>query len=211
MRALLILALALAVAAGGVVPARAESGTRGGSLQPAKGGEAQRRFFRGIELYREANLAAALVEFKRAYELSANYKILFNLGQVSYQRRDYAGALRYFRQYLGDGDDAIPLDRQAEVASDITELEHRVGRFEIDAADEGTEVFVDDVLVGTTPMHTLIPVNVGRRKIDVIARGGEHRTRMVDVAGGEIARVSFPRLAAPRVVDLAPRHAAARR
>jgi hypothetical protein len=174
-------------------------------------GEAQRRFFRGIELYKEADLPAALAEFKRAYELAPSYKILYNLGQVSYQRRDYAAALRYFRQYLGEGDDAIPVARQSEVASDIGELEHRVGRFAIEAVDEGTEVFVDDVLVGMTPMRALIPVNVGRRKVDVIARNGEHRTRLVDVPGGEITRVSFPRLGPQPVepmVDLAPRPAA---
>jgi hypothetical protein len=206
MRSLLVVTLALAVGVGSVVPARAETGVHG-SLQPAKG-EAQRRFYRGIELYKEANLGAALAEFKRAYELSPNYKILYNLGQVSYQRRDYAAALRYFRQYLGDGDDAIAVDRQNEVAAEISDLEHRVGRFEIETVDEGTEIFVDDMLVGTTPLHTLIPVNVGRRKVDVIARGGEHRTRMVDVAGGEITRVSFGRLATATAVDPAPRQIA---
>ena len=73
--------------------------------ESAKLDDAQRRFQRGIELYKESDFDAALVEFKRAYELVPSYKILYNLGQVSYQRHDYASALRYFRQYLEEGGD----------------------------------------------------------------------------------------------------------
>ena len=58
------------------------------------------------------------------------------------------------------------------------------------------EVFVDDVLVGTTPLDEPVAVNEGRRKIDVVTGSGEHRTRQIDVAGGEVVRASFPRLAA---------------
>src|SRR5204863_71029 len=82
------------------------------------------------------DFGAALAEFRRAYELMPSYKILYNLGQVSYQRHDYAAALRAFRQYLADGDDAIPDERRREVAGAIVDLESRVGRVEIASGDE---------------------------------------------------------------------------
>src|SRR5262245_47373416 len=191
--------LAAAVLAASPAPPRAQAPAPAGA-DAAKVGEAQHLFQRGVDLYKEADLGGALVEFKRAYELAPSFKILYNLGQVSYQRHDYANALRYFRQYLTEGGNAIPIDRQNEVAGDVVRLEQRVGRVEIQAVEPGMEVYVDDVLVGTTPLDAPIAVNEGRRKIDLVSRKGENRTRQVDVAGGELARASFPRLV-PQVAE----------
>ena len=107
-----VLAIALATLAGSTALAQSPRGSEAQKLD-----DAQRRFQRGVELYKEGDFGGALVEFKRAYELVPSYKILYNLGQVSYQRHDYASALRYFRQYLGEGDQAIAVDRQAQVAA----------------------------------------------------------------------------------------------
>jgi hypothetical protein len=203
-KAAALLAVALAALAAASTPARAQKPpARAGSAETTKLDEAQRRFQRGVELYKEGDFAGALVEFKRAYDLVPTYKILYNLGQVSYQRHDYAGAVRYFRQYLGDADDAITPERQKEVATEVNRLSSRVGSLEIQAFDDGADVLVDDMLMGTTPTELLI-VNGGRRKVDLVARGGEHATRMVDVAGGEVVRVSFPRLVPQRQPPAAP-------
>ena len=156
--------------------------------------EAQHRFHRGIDLYKNGDFAAAQVEFTRAYELVPNYKILYNLGQVAYQRHDHAAALRYFRQYLADGVDQISAERRHEVMGDIIDLEQRIGRLQIETPEVGAEVFVDDVLVGKTPLRALVAVNGGPRKVDLVASSGDHQTRQVDVGSGEIVRVPFPRL-----------------
>jgi len=202
MRAKAILALALAAIAGGSgaahaqakapVKALAQSSPRDGD--DAKLTEAQRRFHRGIDLYKNGDFAAAQVEFTRAYDLVPNYKILYNLGQVTYQRHDHATALRTFRQYLADGVDQISAERRHEVTGYIADLEQRIGRLQIETPEVGAEVFVDDVLVGKTPLRALVAVNGGPRKVDVVAPSGEHQTRQVDVGSGEIVRVPFPRL-----------------
>jgi hypothetical protein len=197
MKAAAALLFACAAVAGRAGTARAQ--TRVAQAAPAdadraKLDEAQRRFHRGIELYKNNDFGAAQIEFTRAYELVPNYKLLYNLGQVCYQRHDHAAALRYFRQYLADGVDAISAERRHEVTGDVADLEQRVGRLQIEAVEDGAEVFVDDVLIGKTPLRALITVNGGPRKVDVVARGGEHQTRQVDVGSGEIVRVPFPRL-----------------
>jgi hypothetical protein len=197
-----ILALVLAAIAGssGAAHARPDAPVKPAAPTSPRDGddakltEAQRLFHRGIELYKNGDFAGAQAEFTRAHELVPNYKILYNLGQVTYQRHDHAAALRYFRQYLADGVDQISAERRHEVTGDITDLEQRIARLQIDTAEEGAEVFVDDVLVGKTPLRALIAVNGGPRKVDLVARGGEHRSRQVDVGSGEIVRVPFPRL-----------------
>ena len=198
MRAVPVLALALLSAVGTVraEPARAPASPPD-QADAGKRSEAQRRFQHGIDLYKASDFRAAQVEFTRAYELVPNYKLLYNLGQVAYQRRDHATALRYFRQYLADGVDAIPAERRQQVTSDIADLEQSVGRVQIDTIEDGAEVFVDDVMVGKTPLRALITVNGGPRKIDLVARGGEHQSRQVDIGSGEIVRVPFPRLSLP--------------
>jgi hypothetical protein len=169
-----------------------------GQAAPAPGAnmeEAQRRFKRGSELYKEGDLAAALVEMKRAYELVPSFKILYNLGQIAYQMHDYAGALRYFRQYLDVGQSAVPADRRHELADEIPRLEQRVGRLEITAADRNLDVLVDDAPVGRSPLAAPVAVNEGRRRIEVVGAGGARRSSVVEVPGGELVRVSFPSLA----------------
>ncbi len=198
--AILAVALAAIAASSGPTHALQEAPVKPAAPSLARDGddakltEAQRRFHRGIELYKNGDFAAAQAEFTRAYDLVPNYKILYNLGQVTYQRHDHAAALRYLRQYLRDGVDQISAERRHEVTGDITDLEQRIARLQIDTAEEGAEVFVDDVLVGKTPLRALIAVNGGPRKIDLVARTGEHRSRQVDVGSGEIVRVPFPRL-----------------
>jgi hypothetical protein len=202
------IAVALAIALATLAASVADAQPTGDSGEALNLDEAQRRFQRGVELYKEGDFDAAFVEFKRAYDRVPSFKILYNLGQVSYQRHDYASALRYFRQYLGEGDTAISVERQHEVAAEITKLAPRVGSVDVQTPDEGAEVLVDDVVMGTTPVGALI-VNVGRRKVDVVARGGEHATRVVEVGGGESVRVSFPRVAPPpRVAASVPMMAA---
>ena len=198
MKALAILTFSVAAIGGGAGVARAQAGAPAQAAprdgDDSKVSDAQRRFRRGIDLYKGGEFAAAQGEFTRAYELVPNYKLLYNLGQVTYQRHDHAAALRYFRQYLTDGVDQISAERRHEVTADIADLEQRVGRLQIETPEGGAEVFVDDVLVGKTPLRVLIAVNGGPRKVDVVARSGEHQTRQVDVGSGEILRVPFPRL-----------------
>ncbi|HVR60246.1 MAG TPA: hypothetical protein VMU50_00030, partial [Polyangia bacterium] len=113
--------------------------------------EAGTRFRRGVELYSEGDLAAAMVEFSRAYQLAPRYKILFNMAQVAYQQQDYVAALRHFRRYLADGGDEISGPRRAFAQQEIRKLEQRVARLEV-KAPAGARVLVDGLEVGIAPL-----------------------------------------------------------
>ena len=139
-------------AGGGHAGACAEASSAGGRRgQPRSWTKPSGVFSAASSCTRRATSAARWWSSSAPTIWCPTYKILYNLGQVSYQRHDYASALRYFRQYLGEGDEAIPLERQKEVATEINRLSPRVGSLEIQAFDDGAEVFVDDVLMGTTP------------------------------------------------------------
>lgn len=153
--------------------------------------EGRARFSRGIELYRDGDYKAALVEFKRAYEVAPAPRILYNLGQAYFQLQDYAGALDAFERYLADGASKIPADRKKQVTEDVAKLRGRVGTLAITSNVDGAEISVDDVVVGTAPLPKPITVSAGSRKVAATAKGRVPASKVVEVAGGDKASVAL--------------------
>ncbi len=149
--------------------------------QPAA--EAEVHFKRGVSLYQESDFKAALVEFKRAYELSQKWQLRYNVAQAEYQTRDYAAALASFETFLREGGERIPKARRAEIEQEIARLRMRVGKVTVRSNIAGAIVFVDDEPVGPTPMTR--NVAVGGRRITVKRDGYASWTKTVDVASGD--------------------------
>lgn len=153
--------------------------------------EAMERFNRAVGLYEEQDYAAALIEFKRAYDLAPTYKLLYQIGQVSYKLRDYAGALRAFEQYLREGGNEISAQRRYEVQEEINLLKEQTGKIQVSVNVFGASVTIDDVAVGETPLDEPILVSIGERKVTVSAAGRQTVTRVVEVAGRELKTVNI--------------------
>ncbi len=179
---------ALAVCRG---PALADSHGVVDAAAAARVEEAQLRFRRGVDLYTEGDFSGALVELKRAYELVPNFRILFNLGQVSYQSHDYAAAFEFLSRYVAEGDDRIPAARRQEVTRDLEQLRQRIGSLEIPVAVTGYRVMVDDRDLGTTPLGAPVTVNVGSHRVELIAVTGERQVRIVELPSGQRITVKF--------------------
>lgn len=178
-----LLTLALVTAA---APALAQSSAA--KPAPAAAPEAEEgksRFQRGVQLFREGDFRSALVEFQRSYDLSKNFKVLYNIGQTQYELSDYAGALRSFRRYLQEGASEIDAKRRGEVEDDLRKLGDRVATLDIQCNVEGAEVLVDDVVIGRTPLSEGVLVSMGRRKVVVQKDGVVAPARFVDLAGGD--------------------------
>jgi hypothetical protein len=161
---------------------------------PTSSSEARTHFERGVTFYNEADYAAALVEFKRAYSLAPTWQVLFNVGQSDFQLRDYAGALVTLRQFLDEGRDRVPDERRALVASELADLANRVGHATITSNVAGAEVRMDDAAVGVTPLSQPVLVSVGIRKVTATLAGRPPIEREVPVAAGETVEVhlDFP-------------------
>jgi hypothetical protein len=149
--------------------------------------EARQHFKRGTELYDEGNFRGALVEFQRAYELSPNYKLLYNMGQVYLELQDYAKAGTFLQRYLSEGGNEVPKARADEVGKEVERLKGRVGQISVDTAP-GQEVLIDDESVGFAPLPAPPTVSIGRHKVTVMVNGTPIN-RMVDVAGMQTLQV----------------------
>ena len=143
--------------------------------------EAGERFDRGVRYFEDGDFGAALAEFLRAYELTGNWIVLYNLGQVSQGMGRRADALRYFERYLAEGGadvDAIE-GRRAEVESNLAALRARLALLDVDVDVEGAEVLVDDEIVGTAPLGEPLVLDPGPHV--VIGRHPDHGTVRLEV------------------------------
>jgi hypothetical protein len=169
----------------------------------AKVEEAQKHFRRGKELYEENNFRGALVEMQRAYEISGNYRLLFDLGQIHYQLQDYPSAMSSFTRYLAAGRAEIPQARIDDVQKDIERLKGRIGTLRITSSKAGAQILVDDVPAGTAPLSEPVVVGAGRHKITATFEGQTTAPKVIDVAGTDSVDVSlaFVEAAAPKGGD----------
>lgn len=184
--ALLALALTLTTASALGAPPDAAAGAPSDEAVA----RAVARFEQGQKLYAERDFAGALTEFRKAYEIAPNYRLLYNIGQVCYQMQDYVCARRSRERYLASGAGSISEARRQAVVLELAELEKRIGYIEIETDVAGAEISVDDVLVGTSPLAAPVAVSAGRHRTTVLAAGRPSLTRSVDVAGRDTVRVA---------------------
>ena len=164
---------------------------------------ARAHFKLGVDLYREGNSRAALIEFKRAYKAAPHYKLLYNLGQASLELQEDSNAIDYFSTYLRQGGDEITADRRKEVEETIERLKRRLATIMITINQPGAEVFVDDTSVGVTPLREPVKVSVGRRKITASKHGFDTIERTVDVAAGDHLQLLLSFKDKPAPINLA--------
>ena len=153
--------------------------------------EASERFRRGVKLYKDGDHVAALVEFKRAYELEPNYRVLYNLGQTSRELKDYASALVSYRRYLDEGGKEISAARKKEVKSVLEDLTDRVGTLRITTNVEGAEIQIDDEVVGVSPLDNSVVVNIGKRRVSATLADHAPASRVIEVAGRDDLEVKL--------------------
>lgn len=116
--------------------------------EDAKRAEARERFDRGLTLFNQGDNEGALAEFQRAFQLTGNGTVLYNIGRVQAASGDPVSALQTLDQ-LSKNPAGLSAERRKEVESLRLEQENRVGsvalhcqvpvqgRLEVDGVDSG--------------------------------------------------------------------------
>lgn len=160
MKRTLAATLALVLAATVAAPvARAQDGE-------AAGADAYASWERGKKFFKEGDYVAAMVQFKRAYEIAPNYQVLYNIGQTARELKNYSEGLRALEKYLAEGGAEIDPERRKNVEGWVADLKEKVASVTITTNVEGVEIAVDDVVVGKTPLAEAVVMDAGRRKVD---------------------------------------------
>ncbi|MBN1771156.1 MAG: hypothetical protein JXB32_07850 [Deltaproteobacteria bacterium] len=148
--------------------------------------EAGRRFDQGVAFYNAGRYGAALAEFLRAYEISGEWTVLYNLGQVSAALGRAADAYVYFQRYLTDGGGEVGALRRSEVRDSMAELEPRIARIAVEVDVDGVEILVDGRSCGTAPLSEPVVVEPGSHVVEVrgeLIAGGRERREIILASG----------------------------
>lgn len=170
--------------------------------------EGRTHFTRGVALFKGADFRAALIEFKKAYEIAPSFKVQYNIGQTCLELQDYSCALSAFQRYLSDGDKDVPAGRRKEVENEVTRLASLIAHVRVGVNKEGAEIAVDDVVIGKSPLKEPLVVGAGRHKFSATLSPLLPATKVVDVASGDNLDVTLelaePTVAPPVPVVVAP-------
>jgi hypothetical protein len=145
------------------------------------------------DLLEASDYAGALVEYLRAYEVSKNPRVLYNVGVCEKNLRHYARAVARFKQELGEGGATGRLSPQEteDVKDAIHALEQFVSTVEVTASEAGATLFIDADEAGTTPFLAPVPIDVGPHALRLHKDGFADVTHNVTIAGGAPAKASF--------------------
>jgi len=147
--------------------------------------KAVEHFKKATALYDEGNYEAALVEFKTSYKVLPNWKLLYYIGLTRQALNDYVGAEKDFTAYLEEGKDKVPEDKRSSVEESLKKLSGYVGSILIRVDVDGADVFVNDALVGKSPLEGPVRLNLGNYRISTKKEGFEDFIEDVELPGGE--------------------------
>jgi tetratricopeptide (TPR) repeat protein len=145
--------------------------------------EAGERYTRGLSLYGDGEFLLALVEFERAYQLSNNYKVLYNIGQVRIQLGRYAKAKEALEDYLKAGGTNLSPERSQAVNKDLATLAERTASLNIVTREVGADISLDGKVIGTSPLTAPLIVDAGEHNLVVHKSGFYDSAQSVTLAG----------------------------
>lgn len=187
--------------------ARAEGPHASGSSTPASEGkdakdeavrrEAAARYRRAIELFDEGDLKLALLEFRRAHELSPDFRVLYNIAVVLDRLGKYAESVKAYERYLAEGGENVPAARRTEVTDTLTTLRARTARLSVQVQPEDAELTLDGVPLGRGPLTEHL-VDAGVHQLVASKAGFLASSQPVELAGGDRREVRLRLVVAPR-------------
>lgn len=195
-----LLALALASASIPIHAAHAE-----GAPSPASKGEpgseakaeAKARFDKALQLFEEGDLAGALAEFERAYALTGNLVVLYNIGLVHDAMGRYVEADRALSQVLAASPDPLKPEWRTRALAAQAHARARIGTIEITLGGveqvdwAGAVVELDGVDVGRWPLSSPLRASIGKHVVSVLAKGFAPARKEVSVAGEASSKVTL--------------------
>jgi len=145
--------------------------------------EAGERYARGLSLYGDGEFLLALVEFERAYQLSNNFKVLYNIGQVRIQLGRYAKAKEALEEYLKTGGASLSAERVQAVNKDLATLAERTASLNVVTSEVGADISLDGKVIGTSPLTAPLIVDAGEHNLVLHKAGFYDASQSVTLAG----------------------------
>ena len=135
-------------------------------------------------LYGDKDFASAIAKFQRAYELSSDARLLFNIAVCQKNLRKYSKMLATVRRYLEDGAPILSEDDKTQAREIVKTVEAFVSELKLTVDETDADVFVDDEKIGVTPIKGPVFLDVGVRKLKISKKGYKDAIVSKQVPGG---------------------------
>jgi hypothetical protein len=133
----------------------------------------------------------ALVEFQRAYELSHNPRILYNVGVTEKLLTHYARAVDAWDKELREGSTQLTPSEVQELNNAIAIVRQFVTTIDVTANEPDATLSIDDYAVGKTPFVGPVRIDVGKHTLKLAKEGFVDAVQPVEVASGAKTPVAF--------------------
>ncbi len=154
------------------------------SLSKSLTGMAKAEFEAGKVLFQDKDFANAIVKFERAYELSHDPRLLWNIALCQKNLRRYTRMMTTLGRYREDKSPLITDQDRKDASSLIETVKAFISPLTLSVSEPGARIFVDGEEVGKTPLSGPILLDVGKRKIRITKAGFKDQEKTLEVAGG---------------------------
>ncbi len=162
-----------------------------GKVRDALEGEAQAAFERATTLFDDGDYRGARAEFERAFELSRESRVLYNVAVCDKAMRKYARAIDELKRSLRESGPRITPAYERTAKDTIAALEPFVSEVSIAVDQEGALVLVDGDPIGTSPLDGALHLEVGEHVVSARKSGFLDLPKQIRVISGEVAKVTF--------------------
>jgi hypothetical protein len=152
---------------------------------------ARRAWDAAKQLAGASDYKGALVEFRRAYDLSHDPRVLYNVGVTEKLLTHYARAVDAWERELREGAAELNAAEVTEIRNAISIVQAFVTIIDVTANEDDATLTIDDVVIGKTPFKNPVHIDVGKRTVKLTKEGFVDSTQAVDAATGQRGSVMF--------------------
>jgi hypothetical protein len=138
-----------------------------------------------------SDFRGALVEFQRAYDLSHNPRVLFNVGVTEKLLTHYARAVDAWDKEQSEGAGQLTPAELQELKNAVSIVQQFVTTIDVTANEAEATLTIDDYPVGKTPFAGPVRIDVGKHVLKLSKEGFIDAVEPVDVAAGARTPVAF--------------------
>jgi hypothetical protein len=153
------------------------------SLGDSLAGSAKAAYDLARVLYRAGDFAGALLQFERAYDLSSEPRLLWNVAVCEKNLRRYARSVKAVERYQAEGGTRLSEEDQKDALHLLKAIRPFVAVITIKVSEPGAAVFIDEERVGSTPLAGPLLIDMGARRIRVSKKGFHDHTQTEQVFG----------------------------
>ena len=135
-------------------------------------------------LANDGDFAGALIKFQSAYDASKDARVLWNVAFCQKNLRHYAKVTATLKRYVAEGDSLLSAADKKDAQDLINMIEPFTTRATFRVNQEGAQIYVDDELVGTSPLAAPVVLDIGERRLRATKDGFTTFEKSFVVAGG---------------------------